>query len=187
MDSNPTAGLGARIAASLRAERTRSGLSVSELARRAGVSKATVSQLETGGGNPSVETLWALADALGVPFSVLVEEPAAPARLIRAAETTAIEAAGAPYSAALLSASPPHSRRDLYVIHAEPGPPRDSAPHARGTVEHLVLLSGRAVAGPSGDPVELHPGDYLSYPGDAPHIFEALETGTRAVLITEVR
>ncbi|MGL1180837.1 helix-turn-helix domain-containing protein, partial [Vibrio parahaemolyticus] len=53
--------LGDRIATTLRRERERRDLSVSELARRAGVAKATVSQLENGGGNPSVETLWALA------------------------------------------------------------------------------------------------------------------------------
>src|SRR5690606_18662174 len=47
-----------RIAHSLRREREATGISVSELARRAGVSKATVSQLESGAGNPSVETLW---------------------------------------------------------------------------------------------------------------------------------
>ena len=184
---NSMQNLGSRIADALRTERTRLGLSVSELARRAGVSKATVSQLETGSGNPSVETLWALADALGVPFSALVEETAPPARLVRAADSTGIRAAGAPYTAALLSASPPQSRRDLYLIHAEPGAPRDSAPHARGVVEHLILVSGAAKAGPADDPVILAPGDYLSYAGDAPHVFEALEPGTSAVLISEMR
>ena len=33
----------------------------------------------------------------------------------------------------------------------------------------------------------LHPGDYLSYAGDAPHVFEALAPGTSAVLISEQR
>ena len=40
--------LGDRIASTLRRERERRDLSVSELARRAGVAKATVSQLENG-------------------------------------------------------------------------------------------------------------------------------------------
>jgi transcriptional regulator with XRE-family HTH domain len=52
------------------------GLSLTELARRAGIAKSTLSQLESGAGNPSVETLWALAVALGVPFSRLVDLPA---------------------------------------------------------------------------------------------------------------
>ena len=72
-----------RLAHALRREREGVGISVSELARRAGVSKATVSQLESGAGNPSVETLWAIGDALGVPFSTLVDDRTQAARLIR--------------------------------------------------------------------------------------------------------
>ena len=72
------------IAHALRREREAAGISVSELARRAGVSKATVSQLESGAGNPSVETLWALGDALGIPFATLVDERTTAPRLIRA-------------------------------------------------------------------------------------------------------
>lgn len=176
-----------RIARSLRREREALDLSVSELARRAGVSKATVSQLENGSGNPSVETLWALGDTLGIPFSTLVEQPAQGPTLIRADEHTAVPSAAAHYSATLLSASAPHTRRDLYIIQAEPGEPRRSTPHQHGTAEHVVLLSGSALVGPADSPVQLNPGDYLSYAGDAPHIFEALAPGTSAVLISELR
>lgn len=178
--------LGDRIAATLRRERERRELSVSELARRAGVAKATVSQLENGGGNPSVETLWALATALDVPFAVLVDEGVRSPTLIRAGEgTAAVPATGADYLAILLSASPPHVRRDIYLLRVEPGSARVSDPHSRGTVEHCVLVSGRGRVGPADAPYELNPGDYLSYPGDAPHIFEALTSGTSAVLVSE--
>jgi transcriptional regulator with XRE-family HTH domain len=184
---NVVTDLTGRIAATLRRERERAGLSVSELARRAGVGKATVSQLESGRGNPSVETLWALATAIGIPFAALVDAgPGAP-RLIRADAATPIAAADAPYAAALLSASPPNVRRDIYLISAEPGAPRASRPHGTGTTEHVVLLSGRALVGPATEPYELAPGDYLAYPGDAPHVFEAIVAGTRAVLVSELR
>ncbi|MFE6734290.1 helix-turn-helix domain-containing protein [Microbacterium sp. NPDC057650] len=176
-----------RIARALRREREASGISVSELARRAGVSKATVSQLESGAGNPSVETLWALGDALGIPFATLVEERTTAPRLIRADEHAGIPSAAAPYVATLLSACPPGARRDIYIIQAEPGEPRRSLPHHLGTTEHVVLLSGSARLGPADAAELLHPGDYISYPGDAAHIFEALEPGTSAVLLSELR
>ncbi len=54
-----------------------------------------------------------------------------------------------------------------------------------GVVEHVVLSSGLALVGPADDPIELHPGDYVAYPGDLPHIFQALEEGTAAVLVSE--
>jgi len=179
--------LGTRIARTLRREREAAALSVSELARRAGLSKATVSQLENGAGNPSVETLWALGVALGVPFAVLVDEPAGTRTLVRADELASVPSSAADYRASLLSASPPGARRDVYVIQAEPGEPRRSAPHHAGTIEHVVLMNGRVRIGAVDDTVELAPGDYVSYPGDVPHVFEALESGTRAVLISELR
>lgn len=173
------------IAAALRRERERAGLSQSELARRASVAKSTLSQLEAGTGNPGVETLWALATALGITFSRLVEPPPDEVRLVRAGEGPRTEAERASYSATLLSSAPPGTRRDLYRLTAEPGRARRSDPHPEGTVEHLVLATGRALAGPVADPVELGPGDYLRYPGDAPHVFDALEPGTSAVLVSE--
>lgn len=152
----------------IRQHRTGQQLSVSELARRSGVSKGTISQLENGAATPSVETLWAISDALTVPFSVLVEQPAPAVTFLGACDAEAITAAQADYTAALLSASPPGARRDIYLVRAADGAIRASEPHQTGTIEHVILVSGRADVGPSDAPVDLRPGDYLSYRGDAP-------------------
>ncbi|GAB2613032.1 XRE family transcriptional regulator [Streptomyces capparidis] len=173
------------IAAALRRERGRAGLSLTEVARRAGVAKSTLSQLESGGGNPNLETLWALCVALDVPFSRLLDPPRPRVQVIRADEGPAVAATGADYRATLLAASPGSARRDIYRVDAEPGAPRDSDPHMPGVVEHVLLASGRALVGLTDEPVELGPGDYVAYPGDLPHTFRALEPGTRAVLVSE--
>ncbi|GAA3041767.1 helix-turn-helix domain-containing protein [Actinokineospora globicatena] len=173
------------IARSLRRERDRVGLSLSELAKRAGVAKSTLSQLESGSGNPSVETLWALSVALDVPFSRLVEPPQPRVQVIRAGEGPAVFSERANYVATLLASCPPHARRDIYLITAEPGTARQSQPHSPGVVEHVVLCSGRALIGLTDGPVTVEPGDYVSYPGDLPHVFEALAPGTVACMVSE--
>lgn len=61
-----TAGIGVRLATLRDARRMR----VSELARRAGVSPSLISQIERGGSKPSVGTLFALAQVLGVSVDV---------------------------------------------------------------------------------------------------------------------
>ncbi|NJQ01277.1 helix-turn-helix domain-containing protein [Streptomyces zingiberis] len=175
------------IAASLRAERARAGLSLTEVARRAGLAKSTLSHLESGAGNPSLETLWALCVALEIPFSRLLATPRPQVQVIRAGEGPAVGAAQSDYRATLLSASPPGVRRDVYSIAAEPGPQRSSAPHLPGVVEHVVISAGRARVGTADEPVEVRPGDYVCYPADIPHVFQALEPGTRAVLVSEHR
>src|SRR5271170_882214 len=173
------------IAASLRRERRRTGLSLTEVARRAGIAKSTLSQLESGTGNPSLETLWAICVALDAPFSRLLDPPRPRVQVIRAGEGPTVSAAQADYQATLLAACPPGARRDVYRISAEPGCARESQPHMPGVVEHVVLSVGRALVGVAGEPVELGPGDYVCYPADLPHVFEALEPGTRAVVVSE--
>ncbi|WP_317983422.1 helix-turn-helix domain-containing protein [Microbacterium hominis] len=145
--------LGPRISHALRRERDRAGLSVSELARRAGVGKATVSQLESGTANPSVETLWAIATALDVPFAVFVAEPDEAPTLIRARDGSGIRASDAPYEALLLAAGAPQSRSDLYLLRAEPGSPRSSQPHSprhHGARRHRHGLRARRSDGRTG-------------------------------------
>jgi transcriptional regulator with XRE-family HTH domain len=173
------------IAASLRAERVRAGLSLTEVARRAGLAKSTLSQLESGTGNPSLETLWALCVALEIPFSRLVAMERPRVQVIRTGEGPAVESEQSDYRATLLAASPPGVRRDVYSVAAEPGTQRSSKPHPPGVVEHVVVSAGRALVGIADEPVELHPGDYICYPADVPHVFQALEPGTRAVLVSE--
>jgi transcriptional regulator with XRE-family HTH domain len=173
------------IAASLRRHRARAGLSLTAVAKRAGGADSTLSQLESGTGNPSVETLWALAVALDTPFAALLDPPRPKVQIIRAGEGPAIYSDRADYSATLVASSPPNARRDLYRIVASPGPGRQSDPHMPGVVEHVILGSGRALVGPTDDPVELLPGDYVAYPGDLPHLFQALEPNTAATLVSE--
>jgi len=173
------------IAAALRRERTRAGLSLSELAKRAGIAKSTLSQLEAVSGNPSMETIWALAVALGVPFSTLVEPPAPAVQVIRAGAGPTVHSEQSSYTATLLSAGPPGVRRDIYYVWLEPGTVRDSQPHIPGTMEHIVVGAGRVKAGPLGEQTELGPGDYMAYRGDVPHAYEALAPGTMFVLVMQ--
>src|SRR5437763_7482422 len=127
------------IAASLRRERRRTGLSLTEVARRAGIAKSTLSQLEAGTGNPSVETLWAICVALDVPFSRLVDPPRPHIQVIRAHEGPTVAAAEAGYLATLLAACPPGARRDIYRIQADPAHARASEPPMTGVAEPAVI------------------------------------------------
>jgi transcriptional regulator with XRE-family HTH domain len=175
----------ARIAACVRRERQRAALSLTDLAKRAGLAKSTLSQLESGTGNPSVETLWALAVALDVPFSRLVEPAPPQVRVVRAGQGARVPSEQAAYAGTLLSVAPPHARRDLYVIELEAGAVRHAQPHPPGSVEHLVVAAGRLRTGPDDAAVELGPGDYATFPGDVPHSYTALAPGTWAVLAME--
>ena len=182
-ETNPAAGF----ARTLTRRRQEKGLSINELARAASISKSNLSRLEAGDGNPSLETLWALSAALGINVSELLDYASPGARLTRSDSQPEVHAEGVEFAVTLLSTCPAGAIRDLYRATFQPGNKKISEAHAHGTIEHIILLTGRAKIGPADAPTELHPGDYLSFCADQRHFYEALEVDTKAIIIMESR
>src|SRR6476660_7956628 len=85
------------LAAKLRRMRIGSNRSLSELGRATGISKPTLSSIENGRANPTVDTLAALAGELRVSIAELLEEPPLGAiRIGRGATTRVGELDGIP-------------------------------------------------------------------------------------------
>jgi transcriptional regulator with XRE-family HTH domain len=171
------------VAANVRALRLEAGLTLADLAAQAGLGKSTLAQLESGKANPSVETLWALAAALRVPFARLVEEARPALQVVRARDVAPMrsdEAAG--WTGRLLAAAHRRGTFDLYLIDIEAGGARHAEAHHAGVIEHLVVVEGRLRVGPQHSPVELGAGDLVTFSADVPHVYEAIES-THAVLL----
>lgn len=63
----------AKVAKILRSERERSGLSMNEVAQRAGLSQQMVSYVERGMRNPTLETLLRISTALNVHLDEVIK------------------------------------------------------------------------------------------------------------------
>lgn len=151
------------IGARVRQLREASGVSLSELARRAGIGKATLSGVETGQRNPTLETLWAITAQLGVPIGAILDTPAEPR-----------DFHGAAVEARLLEVfEEGHVTFELYRMLVPPGITQTSPAHHAGVSEHLTVFSGTLTAGPVGDPLTGGPGDHLSWVSDVPHLYRA--------------
>ena len=183
------AALRARVAATVHELRTRAGRSLADVAAAAGIGKSTLHAIEAGDANPGIETLWALARALGVPFGALLEPPVPPVRVVRGDEAPRLRSERYNLEARVLLTTNHLARVELSVLELEPGDPAaepgNADPHSDGTVEHVLVTSGRLRVGPVGGLVELEEGDLASFPGDVTHRYEALTPGARAVLLIE--
>jgi transcriptional regulator with XRE-family HTH domain len=173
------------VADNLRRHRARARLSLSELAAAAGVGKSTLSQIESGRANPSMETLWSIATALGLPFGELVSPHAPELRVVPAGDGVRVDSAGSPFLVRLLAATGRRGASEVYAIECEPGAPRRADPHPAGVREHLLVTAGRMEAGPADAPAVLGPGDLATFAADVPHAYRALEPGTAAVLVMD--
>lgn len=162
-----TSSTAAAVGAQIRRRREQRGMSGSELARRAGLSKATLSQLEAGRGNPTIETLDALAIALRIPLTDLLTRDTDPGPVFLAGTDLPEDEVGRELLRRISSGHSLEIWRLRMPAHTELA----GVPHATGTVEHLLVASGRLTAGPADAPRLLGAGDLLAFAGDAPHIY----------------
>jgi transcriptional regulator with XRE-family HTH domain len=172
------------LAANLRRLRIARHLSLSQLGRATGISKATLSGIEHGRSNPTIETLVSLAAALGVALGDLIEElPLGEIRITRAAQSRPQERDGVRQRA--LDSLALTGRLELTEIALEPRHLHEVAAKPAGSRGHVYVIQGKLIAGPVERITELAPGDYASFPTDAPHVYEAGQDPARALLITQ--
>jgi len=171
-----------RLAASLRSLREEKGLTIGDLARHTRLSKSTISTIEAGTANPSLEILWRLSRALDVPLGTLLGAEQRPEpRVIRAGEGTVVASESGAHLRLLL-AEARHHRTEAYELSLGKEEGYRSEAHAVGTEEFLLCLEGRLEVGPLGEEVLLEPGDALWFVADQPHGYRTPE-GARALAL----
>ncbi len=173
--AEPPACLGRR----LRLARERSDLSLRALARRIGVSASLISQIEHGRVTPSVATLYAMANELGLLLDELFRDNELPAQSREAPQTAATVqrqsdrkairlASGVRWER--LTAQPDREVEFLYVVYEVGG--ASCAPDSmmrHGGKEYAYLISGRLGVSIGFDSFELAPGDSVSFDAQTPH------------------
>jgi transcriptional regulator with XRE-family HTH domain len=156
----------ARNVATLRHAR---GLTQQELASAAGVPRSTVTSLESGTGNPSLQSLLKVAQALAVPLDELLAAPRAAVRLWRAAEF-ATQHKGRDVAVRSLVPEPvPNEQMELMTLGV--GAVMAGTPHLPATREYFTCLDGRVTLIVAGELHVLEPGDTLAFPGHLPHSY----------------
>lgn len=175
--------LAARVGLRLRELREEQGISLSELARRSKIGKGTLSELESGRRNPTLETLYALTTALKVPLSTALHGLGSPARISgQAVDAVLIERFEADADTDT-DTDTDASVTETYRVRIRAGTRQESVAHTSGTTEHLIVLAGTARVGRRTDPVLIGPGMHATWPADVPHLYEALSGDVEALLI----
>jgi transcriptional regulator with XRE-family HTH domain len=179
-----TATAGQTLARNLRRRRLERGISVSQLALAAGVSKATISGVERGLGNPAVDTVWALAQALNLPFGALFDDDPRDLVHIRRLDDAPVVSSAPGFLGRRLLTLQGLSQLELYVLELDADALRNAAPHPRGVIEHVIVISGKAEIGPNDNPLVVETRDYVSFLADRPHQYRGIESSLM-LLLTE--
>lgn len=169
----------------VRAARTRAGLSLDELGRRAKVSKGALVALEKAQGNPNFATLVRLADTLGVSVSALMEGPVEGRVRVVSCDTVMPLWAGEKGGEArlILTTSGP-APVEVWRWRLEPGEEYPSHPHQAGVVETVSVTAGRMVLVADGAEHPVEAGQTATFDGDVPHAYRGAGTGTCHLIMT---
>ena len=142
------------------------GLSLDELARRSGVSKSILSQIERDSTNPTIATVWRICAALErSPESLFRagETEEVGVDVLTANATPEIQSEDGRCRLRILGAIETVERVQWYEFLDEPGGELVSAAHGPATVEHLTVLEGTLTVTANGDVKSGGPGETLRY------------------------
>ena len=159
-------GPGDHLADNIKALRVARGLSQQQIAKAAGVPRATWTHLESGAGNPTLTVLVKIAGALQVRLDELLAPPSAPARHIAASELP-VRQRGEVTVRKLLPESLPGL--DLERMVLPPGARMSGVPHTPGTREYLTCERGTVELAVAGERYRLAEGDVVTFRGDQRH------------------
>ncbi|MDN3058296.1 XRE family transcriptional regulator [Streptomyces sp. SRF1] len=157
--------LEARLAARLGELRTERGWSLDELARRAGISRSTLSRLERGEISPTAALLNTLCAVYERTMSrLLAEVESEPPQVVRAAAQPVWRDETSGFTRR--SVSPPHAGLRGEVVEGTLSPGADIAydgPPVPGVEQHIWVLEGAAEITANGRAHELAAGDCLRF------------------------
>jgi transcriptional regulator with XRE-family HTH domain len=176
-DDVGAAELARRVADSLRRFRSERRLSLDDLSARSGVSRAALSQIEGGRTNPTLAVLWKIAVGLEIPFhDLLGTESEQAVRVLRSGDASPLRSSDARTESRLLSPGGASTDTEVYDLRLVPKAVHKSDPHARGTSETVLVLTGslRLCVGPA--EYDLGPGDSAFFRADVPHSYENRST-----------
>lgn len=177
------------IGAHIQKIRKKSNMTLSTLALKSGVSAATLSQIEADKVNPTIATLWKIADGLEVDIHSLLSGMERHRRMFdvsRKDEITRLDAEEDGVHIRVLSPLEMAGDLELYTLTFKPGQKLPSEPHPPKTEEYVSIVKGkvRIIAGEK--QTELSADDFIRYHADVEHTIENIG-GVIAVVNMVVR
>lgn len=162
------------VAPRLRAARSKKDLTLDDLAEKTGISKSTLSRLESGQRKPSLELLLPVVAALGITLDDIVSAPAIVDPRIAQKPT---RAEGRTYTPLSLHAGEPQA----FKIHI-PASDRKVSPRTHEGFEWLFVLEGRLRLVLGEHDIVMGPGEAAEFDTRTPHWMGASGAGPVEIL-----
>ncbi|MFD7131654.1 helix-turn-helix domain-containing protein [Streptomyces sp. NPDC059894] len=161
------------LSVNLNRSRLARGWSLRELSAATGVSKGLLSQIERGEANPTLDVVTRIAGVLETDPAELLRRSLRRPEILRAAELAEPEGESA---VNLLFAAYGHGRFEVYRSRLHPHAHSQLSSHGAGSVEYVMVVSGRVTLIVDDLPYHLHAGDSARFDGRASHYYTTEES-----------
>ena len=157
--------------------RQEKNLSLGDLAKLSDVSKSMLAQIERGEGNPTLSTLWKIANGMQVSFNTLIAQPKLPYKVTKLAEIEPIlDMNGGLKNYSLFSDI--ENNFSVYQIEVGKKISWISEAHLHGTAEFVIVIQGTLEIKLEEKTFILKKGENLWFKADVPHSYCNLDEGT---------
>lgn len=182
----PVDGINKVMANNLKDLREQRKLSLDSVAELTGVSKSMLGQIERGESNPTIQTVWKIANGLKISLTSLIDTPHPDTKVVRRATMDPV--LGSDGNIHIYPVFPYDPDKGFEVINLElaPGADSPSEPHAKGTEEYLMVLEGSMSVTVNQDTFTLEAGDAIRYRADQSHVYSRTDEGpglTKACMV----
>ncbi|SMP72177.1 helix-turn-helix domain-containing protein [Anoxynatronum buryatiense] len=174
------------IAGNLKELREQRRLSLDRVAELTGVSKSMLGQIERGESNPTIQTIWKMANGLKVSLTTLIDRNTPETVVVK--RSTVSPAGGNDGKIQIYPVFPfdPEKRFEVINLELSSGAYSPSEPHADGAEEYLMVLEGDMNVTVGGEVYALEAGDAIRYRADQSHAYSRSDeapTLTKACMV----
>lgn len=146
------------------------GLSLDKVAELTGVSKGMLAQIEKGTSNPTVTTLWKIANGFQVSFSYFMkDEEGAQVTKIDLETLRPVIDDGGNYQVFSLFPFHPEKKFEVYIVTLQPGFRHEAEKHLGE--EYIFLSEGSLIINLKGKQYTLKEGDALHFDASVEHMY----------------
>ncbi|WP_252235589.1 XRE family transcriptional regulator [Clostridium sp. ZS1] len=172
------------IAENLKTLRTERNLSLGQLSELSDISKVMLSQIEKGDTNPTINTLWKIANGLKVPYTSLLEQKEHNTCIIKKNDIEAQLTEKGHYRAYCYYTSTPYRNFELFQIELDEGYSYTSVGHSKKSEEYIMVLEGELTLEVNNGTYKLTPNDSINFSASNQHVYVNTGKGTLKATIT---
>lgn len=159
------------IAANLKKIREERSLSLDKVAELTGVSKSMIGQIERGESNPTITTVWKLANGLKISFSAFMSITQPQTSLIKKSDIKPLIEDNGKYRVYPFFPYEDARRFEMYMIEIDKGGYWSADGHGKNTSEYITVFSGELTVRVGNNEYLVPEGDSIRFRADASHSY----------------